>query len=44
MGPLLLHNPWIQFYVLFVGALWIVFLWDYYLRTSRSLEDRARAK
>ena len=32
MGPLLLHHPWVQFYVLLVGALWMVVLWNDYLR------------
>jgi hypothetical protein len=30
MGTLLLHNPWVQFYLLFVGALGVVFIWDYW--------------
>jgi hypothetical protein len=26
MGVLLLHNPWVHFYLLHVAALWAVFL------------------
>jgi hypothetical protein len=29
MGSLLLHNPLVQFYLLFVGALGVAFIWDY---------------
>jgi len=28
MGTLLLHNPWVQFYLLYAGALSIALLWD----------------
>jgi hypothetical protein len=28
MGRLLLHNAWVQLYLLYVGALWIYFIWD----------------
>jgi hypothetical protein len=27
-GFWLLHNPWIQFYLVYVAALSVVFLWD----------------
>jgi hypothetical protein len=41
MGTFLLHNPWIQFYLLYAGALWIAFLWDYLCR-SQAARDGAR--
>jgi hypothetical protein len=30
----LLHNPWVQFYLLLVGALGVTFLWDYRRRSQ----------
>jgi hypothetical protein len=38
MGALLLHNPWIQFYLVWVGALGIAFIWDY-MRGPTATED-----
>ena len=35
MGSLLLHNPWVQFYLLYVGALLVAFVWDL-LRDARA--------
>jgi hypothetical protein len=34
MGTLLLHNPWVQFYLLYVGALGVVFICDYLCNPS----------
>jgi hypothetical protein len=42
MENIFLYNPWVQTYVLVVGALWVVFFWDYYLRTSRTTRRDAR--
>ena len=41
MGTILLHHPWVQFYLLYVGALWGVFIWDY-LRNLPAARDGAR--
>jgi hypothetical protein len=41
MGNLLLHHPLIQFYLLFVAALFVAFLWDY-LRNPPAIQDRSR--
>ena len=30
MGNLLLHHPWVQFYLVFVAVLWLGFIWDYW--------------
>jgi hypothetical protein len=29
MGDILLHNPWVRFYVFYVAALLIVWIWNY---------------
>jgi hypothetical protein len=29
MGSLLLHNPWVQCYLLYVGAMWIALICDF---------------
>ena len=42
MGALLLHHPLVQFYLLYAGALWAVFIWDY-LRNLPAARDGARA-
>ena len=42
MGSLLLHDPWVQFYLLLVGALWIIFIWDYYMGTQPTTRYDAR--
>ena len=41
MGTLLLHNPWVQFYLLYVGALGVVVLWVC-LRNPPATLDGAR--
>jgi hypothetical protein len=41
MGTLLLHNPWIQFYLLYVGPLGVAFIWDYLRRQHKELEASA---
>jgi len=41
MGNLLLHHPLIQFYLLFVAALFVAFLWDY-LRNPPAIPDGSR--
>jgi hypothetical protein len=41
MGALLLHNPWIQFYLVWVGALGIAFIWDY-MRGPTATEEGSR--
>jgi hypothetical protein len=41
MRDLLLHNPWVQFYLVDVGALAVVFIW-YYTRNLPALQDRDR--
>jgi hypothetical protein len=41
MGTFLLHNPWVQFYLLYVGALSVVFLWDR-LRAQPATWDGSR--
>jgi hypothetical protein len=41
MGNLLLHHPLIQFYLLFVAALFVAFLWDY-LRNPPAPNSRNR--
>jgi hypothetical protein len=41
MGILLLHDPRIQFYLLFVGALWIAVIWDYLCRRAATKDARA---
>jgi hypothetical protein len=41
MGTLLLHHPWVQFYLLCVGALGVTVLWDY-LRHPPATWDGAR--
>jgi hypothetical protein len=41
MGNLLLHNPWVQFYLVYVGALAVVFVWDS-LRNRSAIRDSAR--
>jgi hypothetical protein len=28
VGRLLLHNPWVHFYLLYTTVLWIAFIWD----------------
>jgi hypothetical protein len=38
MGTILLDNPWLQVYLVLVGALWIAFFWDY-ARRSRATKD-----
>jgi hypothetical protein len=43
MGTFLLHNPWIQFYLLYAGALWIAFLWDYLRRSPATRAQLAEA-
>jgi hypothetical protein len=42
MGPLLLHHPLIQFYVVLVTVLFIAFFWDYYLRSQAAETRRPR--
>jgi len=41
MRNILLHNPWVQFYLLYAGALWVVFIWDY-LRKPLAKRDGGR--
>jgi hypothetical protein len=41
MGTLLLHSPWVQFYLLYLGALGVGFIWDY-LRDPPATRDGAR--
>jgi hypothetical protein len=49
MGNILLHNPWIQFYLLYVTALSVAFIWDYLRNAARQnapqpvLRQRPRA-
>jgi hypothetical protein len=38
MGNLLLHYPLVQFYLLYVGALFVAFLWDF-LRNPPAIRD-----
>ena len=38
MRDLLLHNPWVQFYLVYVGAWTVVFVWDYF-RTPPAIRD-----
>jgi hypothetical protein len=39
MGTLLLHEPCIYFYLLYVGALGIAFIWDYWRNPPRGGND-----
>jgi hypothetical protein len=41
MGDLLLHHPYVQFYLLFVGALLLAVLWDW-LRNPWAARNRPR--
>jgi hypothetical protein len=41
MGIFLLHHPLVQFYLLFVAALFIAFIWDY-LRNPPAIPDSSR--
>ena len=41
MGTLLLHNPWVQFYLLYVAALFVACIWDY-LRNPPAIQDDSR--
>ena len=41
MGDLLLHHPYVQFYMLFVGALLLAVLWDW-LRNPGAARNRSR--
>jgi hypothetical protein len=38
MGPILFHNLWVQFYLLYVGAWAAVFVWDA-LRPRRATRE-----
>jgi hypothetical protein len=42
MGTFLLHNPWVQFYLLYVGALLAIIVWDR-LRDARATRDDSLA-
>ena len=42
MGTLLLHNPWIHFYLLYVAALLVACIWDY-LHSRLTIQDDSRA-
>jgi hypothetical protein len=41
MGTLLLHDPFVQFYLLYVGVLWIAFFWAH-LRKPSAKPDCSR--
>jgi hypothetical protein len=41
MGTFLLHNTWVHFYLLYVGALSVIFIWDC-LRPQPATRDGSR--
>jgi hypothetical protein len=41
MGDLLLHHPYVQFYLVFVGALFLLVLWDW-LHNPGAARNRSR--
>jgi hypothetical protein len=42
MGSLLLHHPWVQFYLVLVGLLGMVFLWDWWRNPPARGDERDR--
>jgi len=43
MGTLLLHNPRIQFYLLYFAAWFVACIWDY-LRNPPAIQDDSRSR
>jgi hypothetical protein len=39
MATILLHNPWVQFYLLYVGGLWVVFICAYFRNPPVTCDD-----
>jgi hypothetical protein len=44
MGSVLLHNAWVQLYLLFVGALGTYFIWDRLCTSRQSKTDSSPAR
>jgi hypothetical protein len=42
MGSALLHSPWVHFYLVCFGAVWVAFLWDF-LSSASPTRDGAGA-
>jgi hypothetical protein len=44
MGSVLLHNAWVQLYLLYVGALGTYFIWNRLYTSRRSKTDSSPAR